>query len=137
MKRKYAWMGLAGVFASLLAASAFAGYKNGYTVSVNNTTRIAYGTSGAARSAPDINQFIGCTLMQSGTAGESLSGYCEAETSTAGFGYCYIPAAAAAGFAKVMATIGNNPYYYFTWDTNGNCTSLSIDSYSFWAPITP
>lgn len=109
--------------AVLLAAAgiAQAGYKYLIPVVVNDTSRFAYGSlDGALRSADGI-QYIGCNRSATNV-------YCFA-TNDAGLQRAC--STTDPNMIAVVRAMSNKAYLYFTWDTGGNCTSISTAELSY------
>jgi hypothetical protein len=127
--------GFLAIAGLLVVSGARGGTQYGFSGTyVNTSSRYAYGQAGSARASSNSNEYLGCVTYVSGTA---LSGYCRASDPSGNAAYCYFPSSGAAQFAQAAATASVNSYYYFSWDTNSNCTFLEVDNTSYWLPLTP
>ena len=100
-----------------LSGISLAGYINHYQVSVNTTTRTAYGSMVGARNSADSVQYIGCQLVNSGTP----YAICSARNSAGTKGYC---TTSNAMHMQQVTGLSNETYLYYQWDTNGKCTYI-------------
>jgi hypothetical protein len=119
------------VLFAILAISgpSFAGRRLEEPVVVNLAGREAYGSIGSARNSADSVQFIGCSL--------------EADSSTDAMVACFasdangIDALCITSSPRIVAAvqaITAQPFIDFTWDSDGNCTFVFLDTASYNSP---
>jgi hypothetical protein len=108
-------------------ALAFAGDKNSYPVYISTSSSYAGGQIGSARASSDSAQYIGCSSYGS-------YGSCYAEDASYNWGGCQWSTAAQ---AAAVSSITPMSYVGFTWDSSGNCTSLYVETYSYFLPPVP
>lgn len=118
-----ATLAAAGLIA--VAATASAGLRWGYQVSISDTSRYALGDLSATRGTADGVQYIGCYH------------------NTSNNGSCY--ATNAAGLSRscstsnpahlaVIRSIASESYLYFQWNTDGTCNYILVDNGSRFKP---
>lgn len=109
-------------------AAATAGARYSPAVSVNTSSRSAYGSLGTARNSADAYQYIGCY-----TAVSSSSRFveCYATMSNSVWAYCY---SSDPTFFEQARSINSDSYLYFTWDANGVCNYLQVANDSTFEP---
>jgi hypothetical protein len=119
-----------------LASPASAGQKSEADVSINYATRTASGAIGTARSSAGTNQNIGCQSVLSITPGVSSETYlvCSAANANGDSVFCIAPVTF---FHDVAATIADDSYIKFTWNDNGDCSSIEVRNYSYYKPRQP
>ncbi|KAB2858669.1 MAG: hypothetical protein F9K43_24495 [Bauldia sp.] len=120
------------VGAALIPAprDASAGFRVGYPVDINTTAQTASGGLSSAYNAPDSRQYIGCRTY--GFAGVSkvyvgCIAVDEAGTSRS----CMTNDA---NLFAIATSIGADDWVSFAWDTNGRCTRLAVNHYSWQVP---
>ena len=136
MRTKIVQKALVGA-ALLLAFSDYAGYKIHYSVSVNTSSRTAFGSTGDARASANSTESIGCYIAQNSATSEVLFGGCNATDVNGNSVYCYFPSAVVNSYAKVLAANGSNAYYFFQWDASSACTYVYSTTASDFTPLTP
>ncbi|NMO23325.1 hypothetical protein HPC49_50480 [Pyxidicoccus fallax] len=122
-----------GAVGALLAGTAaWAGYTATYYVTVNTTTRTAFGSLANARASADTQQLISCSVhaFNSGSSGVT----CEAQDANGVNAYC---TSSAAAMVNAVASISGDAYLLFKYDTNGTCTYLYVSNASSYAPRQP
>jgi hypothetical protein len=136
MKKLTTIAGLMFAVAALFTSTASAGTKVSSTVYVNASSHMASGSVGSARNSADGNQYIGCILYgNSGDNPAAPSGACYARDA-AGIGYsCSF--SYKAEFATLLTAATANSFYEFIGDANGNCVTLFVENFSYFAPATP
>jgi GTP cyclohydrolase III len=141
MKRQVqfpAVMGVAAVMA--LSAAAWAGSKinSQVTITVTGATGTASGSMGAVRNSSDTVQNIGCAVNTNynGTlpGAYSSSIYCSARDAAGVTVGCL---ATHPDFIAVVHSITSDSSILFKWDANGDCTLLTVSTYSYYAPKAP
>jgi len=111
-----------------LAATAHAGFKySSLSVVVDQNFRFAYGSLGATRNSASTQEYLGCSYF-------GTSAGCEAWAVNGGYVACWTSDPAMAGAAARLSSDGG---VYFSWDGNGNCTSIVTSSYSYYDPKAP
>ena len=111
-----------------LAATAHAGFKySSLSVVVDQHDRYSYGSLGATRNNASTQEYIGCSSF-------GTSAGCEAWAVNGGYVACWTSDPVMAGVAARLTSDGG---VYFTWDSNGNCTSIATSSYSYYDPKAP
>ena len=116
---------LAGVGLIAVAATAAAGLRWGYQVSISDTSRYALGDLSATRGTADGVQYIGCYH------------------NSVNNGSCY--ATNAAGLNRSCSTINGahltvirsitpESYVYFQWNVDGSCNYILVDNGSRFKP---
>jgi hypothetical protein len=111
-----------------VVATSQAGQKLTQTVTVNTTSRFAYGSLGSARASADTNQTIGCSTFHTGAT------ICSARDAAGINGACSTTDPA---YRSAANSLNGDSRIYFQWDTAGACTYLQIENYSSWAPKQP
>ena len=132
MKTKNLMMGCV-VGALMVGTAAWAGLKSTFYVTVNSTSRYAFGSVGDARGSADTQQYIGCAVDAFSNTGSTYV-FCDARNASGVIGYCMSTSPA---MLAAVATQSSSSYYYFGWDADGNCTYLSISNWSDLAPRQP
>jgi hypothetical protein len=120
--------------AVLMSSAAFAGFRSGTDVVINDASRWAYGDLGQVHNSSDRTQLIGCynTINFAG-----WDGGCYAQNTSGVWRSCYTTDPNM--MASVMATlrsVSGNSYLTFTWDGAGRCTDLSVENDSMTSPKT-
>lgn len=113
-----------------------AGYKGTYEVFIDASGQRAGGGLGSARNSADGNQEISCSATASG-----LNHYliCYAVNSVGESASCYAqdnPASEGIDFAG-LTIMTESAYVEFTWDSQGNCTTVNVADYSSLEPKKP
>jgi hypothetical protein len=127
MKNKFRFIGALALAA--LATSAFAGLKLSYPVSVDSTSRVAWGSMGSARNSADAVQYIGCSVNTSTTG---TYGICEARSPANSARSC---STTNADMLAAIRMVNEASFIFFTWDANSNCTQVSVVNWSFVEPM--
>jgi hypothetical protein len=122
---------VAAVAGVLCASAAYAGYQYaGGTPSITSTSAIAI--LGSTRASADNTAYAGCTVR--GTSTGSSIGWCDFVDAGGTSKTCSF-----SDPAMIQAVTAMTPYSavraFFT--ASGTCTSLYIDNYSFYLPLTP
>lgn len=124
-----------------IALPAHAGRKTTATVVINTASRTASGSLGSARNSADSIQYIGChgTLYPNLDANSgsfaSTTYYCYARNSAGTTAACSVPITTE--FFDIYAPVAEDSFLQFSWDASGNCTSLRVENYSYYAPVQP
>jgi hypothetical protein len=90
---------------------------------VTSTGRHASGSMGSARNSRDSVQLISCQLGAH-TSGPATQGACVAKDATGRTASCAFfnkPQ-----FESVLATISDDSFIHFYWDTSNQCTAISV-----------
>lgn len=123
-----------GLFLAVTAFSsaAWAGYKNpSGQVYVNQNTREAAGSMGAARNSADNTQYIGCSLEW--TAGGGITGQCKARAAAGQELECSIHNPSS-WILQTLGTITPDSLIRFHVFAGGECDRLSVSNYSWDMP---
>ena len=123
---------LAAVASTLLATTAWAGYRYAVPVQINVLGRTAKGSLGDARASADTRQVIGCRVLSGAGGGSTVSCYATDAAGTS----VQCSSADASLIATGRALTGDS-LLTFTWDPAGTCTSLQIEVYSSNTPLQP
>jgi hypothetical protein len=114
-----------------------AGYRQSVrTVVVDTGARFARGQIAGARASNDGTQLIVCTLtthdsLPDEVGGTAIYGNCYARDARGAVGFCltWDPAMIA-----TMAALQNDSTVYFSWASNGSCTSIEVAQGSYLEP---
>ena len=124
-----------------IAPPVHAGRKTTAAVVINTATRTASGSLGSARNSSDSTQYIGCqatyypNLDPNSGSFSSTTYFCYARSSAGTTGACSVPLST--DFVDIYAPIAEDSFLQFSWDAAGNCTSLRVENYSYYAPVQP
>lgn len=131
MRKMKAVLGVVAV--GLVGASAWAGSKStNWAVTIDTAAKTAHGSVGAARSSADTLQYIGCSVYAY-EDGFTYAG-CSAKNAAGTFVNC------SSSVPAIVETVRNMPsdgFVQFYWNTNGDCTYVSLGNYSYYAPKQP
>jgi len=111
------------------ARVASAGHQQTDYVTVNTTSRFAYGSLGGAYSSPDYQQYIGCQAYA--FAGGQAYANCVAVDATGVSSWC---STTDAKLVAIATGIDADDWVRFTWETNGQCSQISLAHYSIFTP---
>jgi hypothetical protein len=100
-------------------------------VTIDDTNHYASGALSTVRMSPDSNEYIACQLIST-VNGAGVS--CFANSITNQHRNCMV---AGDWAAQAFASITADSWIYFSWDTNGQCTTLMVQKGSQWAPKQP
>jgi hypothetical protein len=109
-----------------LVGVAHAGAKYSYSVAVG--TGWASGALGTARNSGDPNQVIGCQTYGTTTF------LCYAHDPYGTQGSCV---GSDANLLAWVRSLNGDSWLYFSWDTSGNCTFVSVENSSYLEPKQP
>jgi hypothetical protein len=120
---------LTALSTTLLSGSLIAGEKLSYPVTIDLSTRTAYGDLSTARSGSiyDTKSKLQCTVNSENSVG------CQAVTSSGATASCQKYQAPQSMVNAVM-NLQSDGYVAFTWDANGVCTYILSETSSHWAP---
>jgi hypothetical protein len=121
---------LAFVLALTVSGAAIAGVKYTTPVTINDTSRVAYGAMGTARNSTDSDQYIGCQVIA--TTSGSTSYTCSARSAAGVFRSC--AGGNIASMVQAAASTTTDSYIYFSWDASGVCNYLVVTNYSTYEP---
>ena len=126
-------IGILAAVAAVMCASAgaYAGYKySSGTPSITATSAIA--VLGSTRASADNTAYAGCTIR--GTSTGSSIGWCDFVDATGASKSCSF-----SDPSMLQAVTAMTPYSAVRafFNASGTCTSLYIDNYSFYLPLTP
>jgi hypothetical protein len=125
-------IGILAVVAGVLGASAaYAGYKSvGSTPSITATSAVAI--LGPTRASADNTAYAGCTIR--GTSTGSNIGWCDFVDASGVSKTCSF-----SDPAMIQVVTAMTPYSAVRafFNASGTCTSLYVDNYSFYLPLTP
>ena len=108
-----------------IAATATAGLRWAYPVTINDGSRFAVGTLSDARASADGVQYIGCYHNTSNNAS------CYATNASGLSRSCSTSNAA---HLTVIRSITPESYIYFVWNTDGTCNYILVDNGSRFKP---
>lgn len=128
---------VAAVAALGVSATVMAGYRQSVrTVVVDTSARFARGHMAGARASNDGTQLLVCTLTTHDSSpdqvgGTSIYGNCYARDARGVTGFCltWDPAMIA-----TIAALQNDSTVYFSWASNGSCTSIEVTQGSYLEP---
>lgn len=106
------------------SATAMAGFTANQPVLVNPFLRVAQGALGSARNSPDNIQFIGCAVTD-GAGGAFVT--CSARGPGGNFATC---TSSDPGKVAAASSINSDSFVVFRYDAQGNCTLLSVSTFS-------
>ncbi|TXH73604.1 MAG: hypothetical protein E6Q88_05170 [Lysobacteraceae bacterium] len=106
------------------AAAAYAGTRAQVQVTVNATSRYAYGAMADARGSADTVQQINC-------ATNTTLANCWMVNSAGVGGSCYTTDPA---MINVIRGISGESYVYIKWNTDGSCSYVLVQNSSFMKP---
>lgn len=106
------------------SATALAGFTANQTVTVNPFLRVAQGALGSARNSPDNIQFIGCSVTDAAGAAFVT---CSARGPGGNFATC---TSNDPGKVAAASSINSDSFVVFRYDQQGNCTFLSVATFS-------
>jgi hypothetical protein len=142
MNRKIAIGVAAFVLLSVGAAwKAKAGWRyTNYAVTVDLTNKSASGQMGGSRDNPDDTSYIGCHTWGV-NSGSYVNMRCQARDAYGNYATCWSGAnnswwgtTSYPAVLDLARTISGDPVIWFQWDSNGNCTFLQVEQYSWNAP---
>jgi len=136
MRRKITVLSAALAVATLISigfvSKTDAGYKSYYGLQMSTTSRYAAGAIGLVRSGqPDNVQYIGCYVVAT-SSGRTAT--CSARDPSHNYGSCTTTSSNMINALQMMTTA---TYLYFSWDTNGNCTQITLENRSDHYPTSP
>jgi hypothetical protein len=120
-----------------MSATVMAGFRqSNRTVVVDTAARFAKGQLAGARASNDGTQFIVCTMTVHDSSPDQVGGTfsignCLARDSRGVNGFC---ATMDPAMLATLATLQNDSTVYFSWATNGSCTSIEISQASYLEP---
>ncbi|WP_224245467.1 hypothetical protein [Hyalangium gracile] len=125
--------------ALVLSTSAWAGAKvrGSVAITFSGGNGTASGRLGSARNSSDTVQYIGCTASTSGTPGTGTTiSYmsCSARNAQNVTVSC---GSSNPDFIETLRTLNSDSYVSFSWDGTGNCTGLTVATYSQYEPKEP
>jgi hypothetical protein len=115
------------VAVAAFTAEAHAGLSVPIDVTIDTASSTALGTFGTAYHSTDVNQQIGCYIDGDAT---TIAGFCEAVDASGNQAGCIFPQAA----VPALGALTRDALLVFTWDSNSNCTDLTVASDSGYAP---
>ena len=115
-----------------LAGSVFAGARYSYPVSVDTTSRVAWGSMGTARNSADAVQYIGCSVTTYSSGGSY--GICEGRNAANSARAC---TTTNADMLAAIRMVSEASFIFFTWDASNNCTMVSVVNWSYVEPMAP
>jgi hypothetical protein len=124
-----------------LAGRSSAGEKDAnsvFYVKIDRVNRDASGQIEAARQSPDKLAYIGCWVNAYSAGnplnGNPIEGYCRAhDATTQSEVLCF---STEPQFITAISTINSDSIIEFTWDTNGRCSYLYVETASYVSPKT-
>jgi hypothetical protein len=125
-------LGMAMVLVGSFGGAARAGYRNNQQVIVDTSSRVAYGTMGAARNSSDSNQMLACAIF--GSATSSLEAYCFATDQNGASLSCH---SLNSNVIAAAQHAGSDSYIYFVADSSGTCTTVDVYNGSEYQPKQP
>ncbi len=132
MMMKKTWLG-AGILVAgvglLISQGALAGQKTTANVIITNTATAHEfsGSQGSARNSADALQRIYCSI-------DHISGFCLARNSAGAVASC---STSNPDIMAVIRGINGDSYLFVRHDGAGTCTSVSVNSGSYYAPKNP
>jgi hypothetical protein len=132
-------LGISSLFVlggALWVGRAEAGYKFTAPVVIDASARRASGALGTVRNSGDGNQEISCSANASGL---NHTVVCFANNSVGENAVCYAddnPALEGIDLAG-LTIMTESSYIEFTWDAQGNCTTINTTAYSSTEPKRP
>ena len=123
---------VAAVAACTFSLAAFAGFKSGQVVVINDAQSRANGDMGYVRNSADPLEYIRCYINGSGQG--QANGICQARNSAGVTRSCTTNYDR---WLTIIASITSDSNIYFRWDANGKCTMIIIDNSSTFAPKAP
>ncbi len=121
--------------ALLASAPAHAGQTGSIPVTIDDSTRTAFGSIGGAHNSPDTASSIGCTVL--GFVGTNAQVNCFARDSAGREARCYVVASVSAAMVQVALAIGPSSSIFFAWDKAGSCVNLEVNNSSYHGLPTP
>jgi hypothetical protein len=115
------------------AATALAGRKDGWPVTIDLVNKRAYGSLGSARNSPDSYQMIGCSVHYDPVNGKNNVN-CSAQDAAKNTAQC---ASQQPELVQIALGIGSDSFVQFSWDAAGECTGLHVGNDSSLAPKAP
>lgn len=118
---------------TLMAGIAFAGFVQPAAVFVDEDNMNASGDQATARFSDNDVEFIGCGIrvLEDGMGGVISFGFCQAADSEEVFVVC---TTFDAGLVDAMKAISDFAFIRFSWNENGDCTSIGSSTQSFYLP---
>lgn len=132
MKRFKQTLGMSAALVLLAVPVAYAGSKTQFFVTINSTTRTAYGAMGTARNSTDSVQNIYCRTFADTTSGESVR--CFANNAAGVYVSCYSSSPA---LIRSVQSANDSAYLYFAWDAAGVCQTIDVLKGSHLEPKAP
>jgi hypothetical protein len=120
-------MGLGVALAVLGGGStAWAGYKDPFTVSIDSTNRVFMASMGGTRNTSDSFSFVEVVFQGDSVIGERA--FVAARNSTGQMGFCI---ATSPSILSALKGITDDAYLEVHWDANLNCTSVDVRANSY------
>jgi len=124
--------------AALLLTSglSLAGKSSSVPVEVSTVDSWARGSMTTARFSDNLIESIGCGIRTyaedvDGVVSESVTGFCQANTSTSTYRICYTTNPK---LLDQINSISDYSYILFVWNDLGDCTYISTSTQSFYIP---
>jgi hypothetical protein len=114
----------------LTSTSAVAGSKTDFPVFIDDTRMAASGTLGSTRNTNETNSLLGCEV-RSDNSGSGSYGFCSARNAA---GLERVCSTSNPELVAAMRSLNSDSFVEFDWDSNGQCTFISVDNSSDTAP---
>ena len=134
MIRKATLASAALIASSLLSSPVYAGEPREAPVSIDNVARTASGSIASSRSTTDLTQTIGCEVVVYPSATVTTTYVvCIAISSSGTTAVC---SQQLDGWSQggPLSMITDSSYIKFGWGTDGRCSSLEVQNYSYYPP---
>jgi hypothetical protein len=119
---------------ALAAGAALAGYKVTDVVAIQPASNHMSGSVADTRAASNspVSPFIGCAVQGYSTGSQAM--YCSGRDNSGNLFFC---SSSVASMVATAATIHGDSKIDVQTDASGNCTSLTVQDYSFNSPLQP